>query len=165
MSFTVRRARETDLEAIGQLGARLLRQHHGFDRHRFMAPGRDPEAGYAWFLGTQLSEPDVLLLVADVEGVVAGYLYAAIEPRSWKELREEAGFIHDVFVDERFRRQGMARALMLEAAGWFEKRGIPRVILWSAYANQDAQRLFARLGFRPTMIEMTCELPMNGAAC
>jgi len=163
MSFTVRRARAADLEAIGQLGARLLRQHHTFDPDRFMAPGRDPEAGYAWFLGTQLSEPDVLLLVAEVEGAVAGYLYAAVEPRSWKELRDEAGFIHDVYVDERFRRQGMARALMLEAAGWFGRRGLPRVILWSAHPNEDAQRLFSRLGYRPTMIEMTCELRGKGA--
>ncbi len=159
MSLTVRQAREADLDAIGRLGVHLLRQHHRFDPDRFMAPGRDPEAGYAWFLSTQLAEPDVLLVVADLEGVVAGYLYGAVEPRSWKELRDEAGFIHDVVVDERFRRQGMARALLQAAADWFAGRGIPRVVLWSAHRNETAQRLFASLGFRPTMIEMTRELP------
>jgi hypothetical protein len=31
-------------------------------------------------------------------------------------------------------------------------------MLWTAAANEDAQRLFARLGFRATMSEMTLEL-------
>ena len=158
MSFVIRRARETDLQAIGRLGAHLLRQHHRFDADRFMAPGPDPEAGYAWFLGTQLKEPDVLLLVAEHEGAVVGYLYAAVEPRSWKELRDEAGFVHDVVVDEGLRGRGAARALMEEAAAWFSGRGMPRVVLWTAHRNEAAQRLFTRLGFRPTMIEMTREL-------
>jgi hypothetical protein len=36
--------------------------------------------------------------------------------------------------------------------------GAPRVMLWTAEQNDSAQRLFARLGFRRTMIEMTREL-------
>ncbi len=159
MSFTVRKARKGDLDGIGRLGASLLRQHYQFDPARFMAPGANPEAGYAWFLGTQLEEPDVLLLVAERDGEVAAYLYAAVEPQSWKELRDEAGFIHDVVVDQRFRRQGMGQALMQAAAEWFASRGMPRIVLWSAHRNESAQRLFARLGFRPTMLEMTRELP------
>jgi RimJ/RimL family protein N-acetyltransferase len=35
---------------------------------------------------------------------------------------------------------------------------MPRVMLWTASQNATAQRLFARAGFRPTMIEMTREL-------
>ena len=31
---------------------------------------------------------------------VVGYVYAGLEPQSWKELREACGFIHDVAVDE-----------------------------------------------------------------
>ena len=36
--------------------------------------------------------------------------------------------------------------------------GAPRVVLHSATQNVAAQRLFARLGFRPTMVEMTREM-------
>jgi ribosomal protein S18 acetylase RimI-like enzyme len=157
--FTVRTAREVDMAAVGRLGALLVRQHYGFDSRRFMAPGPGIEAGYAWFLGTQLTEPDVLIVVAERAETLLGYLYAAVEPRSWKELREEAGFIHDVVVDERYRGAGVATALVEAAADWFAARGVPRVILWTAEQNAVAQRLFAHLGFRRTMIEMTRELP------
>ena len=87
-----------------------------------------------------------------------GYVYAALEPLSWKELRGPAGFIHDVAVREEVRRAGIATRLLEAAAQWLRERGAPRVILWTAAPNAAAQSLFRRLGFRDTMIEMTMEL-------
>ena len=123
-----------------------------------MAPSGNPESGYAWFLGTQLDESSVAVFVAERDGAVAGYVYAGLEPQSWKELREECGFIHDVVVKDEERRAGVASALMDAACEWLKSIGAPRVILWTAEGNDGAQRLFARLGFRKTMVEMTKEL-------
>jgi ribosomal protein S18 acetylase RimI-like enzyme len=157
--IAIRRASESDLPALGRLGAHLLRTHHAFDPARFMAPGSDPEGGYAWFLGTQLAEPDVAVLVAEGgAGAIVGYVYAGLEPQSWKELREPAGFVHDVVVDEAAQDRGIAGALMKAAIEWLRERGAPRVLLWTAPQNASAQRVFERLGFRRTMIEMTLEL-------
>ena len=155
---TIRRADERDLEAVGRLGACLLRAHYEFDRLRFMAPRENTEEGYAWFLGTQLHRDDAAVFVAERAGRVVGYVYAGIEPQSWKELREEAGFIHDVFVDETARHAGVATALLDAAVEWLAGRGMPRVVLWTAASNDAARRLFERLGFRHTMTEMTREL-------
>ncbi|MGH7342551.1 MAG: GNAT family N-acetyltransferase, partial [Candidatus Rokuibacteriota bacterium] len=80
---TVRRAQTGDLPALGRLGAQVLHTHYAFDRDRFMAPGRDPERGYARFLEGELREPDAIVLVAERGGIVAGYVYAGLEPRSW----------------------------------------------------------------------------------
>ena len=157
-NIIIRRAHEADLPALGKLGASLLLLHHGFDPDRFMAPPADPEAGYAWFLGTQLKEADVAVFVAEHGGAVIGYVYATLEPQSWKELRDEAGFVHDVVVAEEGRRLGIASALMEKACDWLRSIGAPRVILWTAEKNGAAQQLFTRLGFRRTMIEMTREL-------
>src|SRR5688572_3197334 len=157
-SFTIRRATEADAPTLGRLGALLLRAHHTFDAQRFMAPGRSPEVGYGSFLVSQLADDDVVVFVAEGEGAVIGYVYAGLEPRSWKELRDACGFIHDVAVVESGRRSGVATALIDAAVQWLGDRGAPRVILWSAERNEGAQRLFARLGFRRTMVEMTREL-------
>jgi ribosomal protein S18 acetylase RimI-like enzyme len=154
----IRRATAADLPALGKLGASLLRTHYGFDPQRFMAPRGDPESGYAWFLGTQLKEEDVAVFVAERSGNVIGYVYAGMEPQSWKELRETAGFIHDVVVAPEAQRTGVARALVESACQWLRSIGAPRVMLWTAEKNDSAQRLFTRLGFRRTMIEMTREL-------
>lgn len=154
----IRPATRQDLPAVGQLGAHLLRVHYEFDRDRFMRPGDDSEEGYAWFLGSQLEARDVLVLVADRGGLVVGYLYAAIEPRSWKELRDEAGFIHDIVVAEGARGMKVADLLIDGALDWMRERDMPRVLLWTAAPNATARRVFERHGFRSTMIEMTREL-------
>jgi len=156
--LTVRDATRADLPALGRLGALLMRLHHEFDPQRFMTPGPNPERGYAWFLGTQLERDDVVIFVAEEEGRVLGYVYAAVEPQSWKELRDEAGFVHDVVVDPDARRRGVATALMQAAIEWLRGRGMPRVVLGTASRNTAAQQLFEGLGFRSTMIEMTREL-------
>lgn len=154
----IRRAAAADLPSLGRLGALLMRTHYEFDPQRFMNPGGDPESGYAWFLGSMLQEEDAAIFVAEHEGVVGGYVYAALEPLSWKELRDAAGFIHDIAVDEAYRGQGVGLALMEAARDWLRSRGAPRVVLWTASGNGSAQRLFDRLGFRRTMVEMTLEL-------
>ena len=154
----VRRATRADIPALGRLGALLLRTHYEFDRQRFIAPGENSERGYGWFLGTQLRDAAAVVFVAERVGVVIGYAYAGLEPQSWKELRDAAGFIHDVVVDENERHGGAGTALMEAAIAWLRENGAPRVVLWTAERNPGAQRLFDRLGFRRTMIEMTREL-------
>ena len=154
----IRRATDADVPALGRLGASLLRLHYTYDPQRFMAPRGDPEEGYAWFLGSQLREDDAVIFVAERKGDIVGYVYAGLEPQSWKELREAAGFIHDVLVDEAHRRGGVAGALLDAASEWLKSRGAPRVMLWTAERNHAAQRLFEQAGFRRTMVEMTREL-------
>src|SRR5262245_40114449 len=155
---TIRTATAADLPALGGLGALLIRTHIQFDAQRFMDPGTDASEGYAWFLGKQLKDDDAVVFVAEVDGAVIGYVYAALEPVSWKELRDACGYIHDIVVEESNRRAGTATALMEAAIGWLREHGAPRVILGTAEQNERAQRLFAKLGFRRTMIEMTREL-------
>src|SRR5258705_7883624 len=154
--LVVRRADRGDLPALRRPGALLIRVHHAFDERRFLAPGPHSEEGYGRFLAAQQGD-DVAVFVAERDGRVVGYVYAGIEPRSWKELRDVAGFIHDVVVDEGVRGLGIGTRLLETAAEWLVARGVPRVMLWTAARNTGAQRLFERLGFRCTMIEMTRE--------
>jgi GNAT superfamily N-acetyltransferase len=154
----IRIATRADGAALGRLGALLMTVHFEFDRRRFLAPGDDAAAGYEEFLVSQLDDPDVVIFVAEVDGAVRGYCYAGVEPRSWKELRDVAGFIHDIAVEPEARRNGAAAALMAAAIGWCRQRGLARVMLWTAAGNAPARQLFARAGFRETMTEMTLEL-------
>lgn len=159
-SVPIRRAEPRDVSALGRFGAVLVRAHHAFDSRRFLTPGPGLEEGYARFLRTQLAEKEVAIFVAERAGAIIGYVYAGVEPRSWKELREVAGFIHDAVVDPDARRSGVGTRLIETAAAWLATRGVPRVMLWTAEKNQEAQRLLGRLGFRRTMIEMTRECPV-----
>jgi GNAT superfamily N-acetyltransferase len=135
-----------------------MHTHYAFDTQRFLEPGADAAAGYARFLVSQLHDEDSIVLVAEVGGHIVGYVYAAIEPLSWKELRDECGFIHDLLVADEARKGGIGEALLNAAIEWLRDRKMPRVMLWTAAPNAGARRLFERRGFRPTMTEMTLDL-------
>jgi GNAT superfamily N-acetyltransferase len=154
----LRRAHPRDAAALGELGASLMRMHYAYDAQRFLEPGHGVEAGYAQFLGSQLDEEGSIVVVAERRDRVVGYIFAAIEPLSWKELRGECGFIHDLLVTNEARQSGVGEALLDQAIEWLREQGMPRVVLGTAAQNDSARRLFERRGFRPTMIEMTLEL-------
>lgn len=153
--ITIRPALPADLPAIGRLGALLVQTHHDFDAARFIAPTTNTPQGYANFLGTQLKEERVIILAAEREGAVVGYLYAGLEGMDYMALRGPAGAIYDVVVDPAARRQGVGRLLLDAAIERLKEMGAPQVVLSTAEKNEEAQRLFAKAGFRATMIEMT----------
>ena len=158
MSATIRPARREDLPALGRLGALLVKTHHDFDTKRFIAATSQTEHGYASFLATQLDEPTVVVLVAEREGEVVGYTYAGVEGRDYMSLRGPAGMLYDIVVDPAYRGEGIGRMLLDATLAALEARGAPRAVLSTADRNEPAQRLFARAGFRRTMVEMTREL-------
>ena len=158
--IVVREMTRGDLETVGRLAGDLVRVHHHFDTRRFFL-SEGIEEGYRWYFGKALDErgPKTVLLVAEAEGVVAGYLYGSIEPRDWAKLLDVHGAVHDVFVGDAYRRRGLAKLLMLEAVKRLRAAGAPRVVLYSATPNTQSQALFGSLGFRSTMIEMTYDPP------
>ncbi|MEO7362635.1 MAG: GNAT family N-acetyltransferase, partial [Gemmatimonadaceae bacterium] len=75
-NVTVRPAVAADLPAIARLGVMLVRVHHEFDTLRFISATPATERGYREFLGSQLSNSDSVVLVAERDGEVLGYTYA-----------------------------------------------------------------------------------------
>jgi ribosomal protein S18 acetylase RimI-like enzyme len=154
----VRRATSDDLPSIGRLGVLLLEEHYAFDSRRFLAPGQWTPADYASFIGAQIDDAKSTVLVADDNGDVIGYAYAVLAGYDYMALRGPAGILHDLIVAPRHRGHGVGRLLMDAALADLKSRGAPRVVLSAAERNEPAQRFFASLGFRRTMIEMTRDL-------
>lgn len=158
---TVRPAQPSDEEALGRYGAALMRQHHAADPRRFIQV-EHPEAGYGRFLVSRLGHPESVVLVAEEDGRVVGYVFAALEGTSWMDLRGPCGYVHDVYVDASARRRGAGLALMRAAVAWIRDKGRTQVVLETMTGNAHAQQLFRVLGFRPTMLEMTLDLDAGG---
>ena len=156
--LVIRRATRIDLPHIGRLGALLVAQHHEFDSRRFLPASDRTKDGYARFLGAQLDEPDAAVFVADENTDVIGYAYVAVESYDYMTLRGPAGLLHDIIVDPERRRHGAGRALLEAVLEYVRSRGLEQIVLSTAERNEAAHRLFAKVGFRPTMVEMTREL-------
>lgn len=158
LPFVIRTAIAGDEEALGRLGALLVIEHHDFDSKRFLAPTTDMPRAYGLFLASQIGRPDKLLLAAERDGAVVGYVFGGMEGSDYMALRGPAAMLYDLVVDTVHRRQGVGAALLDAAFAELTERGAPRVLLFTADKNHEAQSLFERVGFRRTMIEMTREL-------
>lgn len=153
----IREARDADLPALARLGAGLVRLHHAMDPLRFFL--EEPlEEGYAWWLGKELRNPRAVILAAVRRGRILGYAYGRLEPRDWAVLRDRCGVGVDLFIQPAARGRGLGRRLVEALCLRLEAMGAPRVVIQVAWPNREARRLFAALGFRPTMAEMAREL-------
>lgn len=157
MALQIRKATTRDLPQIAVLAGQLVRQHFAFDAKRFLFID-NPEKGYEWWFGKELQNKKALILCAKLERKIVGYAYARLEPRDWNALLDVHGALHDILVADSARRQGVGKQLLERTLKELRARGAPRVVLHTAIKNRAAQKLFASVGFRQTMLEMTCEL-------
>jgi len=155
-AITVRPARPADCKAMGRMGAALARAHHAWDPQRFFI-WDDIEKGYAWWLGRELKNRRAVVLAAVKRGWVIGYAYGRMEPRDWNSLRDRCGVGIDLVVEPRHRGAGAGRMLSAALIDALRAKGAPRVVIETAAKNREARRLFKRLGFRQTVVEMTIE--------
>src|SRR5262245_29670980 len=103
----VREPAPADFQAIGRLGALLVRTHHDFDPQRFIAATPQTAQGYGSFLRGQREKPGIVILVAEHDGEVRGYTYAGLEGTDYMSLRGPAGVLYDIVVDPAHRGHGV----------------------------------------------------------
>ncbi|MDQ0561554.1 GNAT superfamily N-acetyltransferase [Rhizobium mesoamericanum] len=91
---------------------------------------------YASYLTDQLGRQGVIVLAAELDGIVAGYVYAGVEDPDYMALRGPAGVVHDIFVQKENRRQGLGRALLSAAVGELRKLGAGQIVLSKRIATR-----------------------------
>src|SRR5262245_49079597 len=117
--MTIRPATARDWRAIAQRCDLIVRMHHAFDRSRFLGPDRLAGDVYMSRMREETESGRATVFVADEGDRIVGFVFAGVEDESWKEMRDAAGFIHDLIVDESNRRAGIGSALVHAALDWF----------------------------------------------
>jgi ribosomal protein S18 acetylase RimI-like enzyme len=153
-TVTIRRVEKRDLPSVARLAGQLVRMHHDVDPRRFMLVD-NVEEGYAWWLGREMTRKKAVVLVASRGTDIVGYAYGTLEDRDWNMLLDKHGAVHDVLVASNSRGKGVGQKLVDAMVGELKNLGAPRIVLSTMIGNEQAQRLFKRCGFRPTMLEMT----------
>ncbi|MDX2020326.1 MAG: AAC(3)-I family aminoglycoside N-acetyltransferase [Deltaproteobacteria bacterium] len=113
-----------------------------FDDHDHYA-AKPPSDAY---LTRLLGKPECVVLAAVVGSEVVGAL-VGYELQKLEQERSEF-YIYDLAVDERFRRQGVATALINEIRAVAAERGGWVVYVQADYGDEPAVALYTKLGVR-----------------
>lgn len=132
----VRKAAASDLDAVSQL----------FDGYRVFYEKPSDLAGARQFLSQRLSKSDsVIFLAEDGNGNAVGFtqlypLFSSVRMRPiW--------LLNDLFVAPQARKQGVARALMLQAQAFAAETGAAGLELATARDNHTAKSVYEDLGW------------------
>ena len=154
--MVIRPATADDVPAVLPLVRQLCDLHQQHDPERFKVRP-DVIERYAQWLPQRASDPRSVFLVAELDeapGVVVGFAVCTIEPEVPIFWIPEAGWLHDIFVEPRARRHGVARALVRKVCERFQALGVKQVRLHTGVFNDAARAVFAAEGFRPCVVEM-----------
>lgn len=167
----MRRALRADLDALAQIGAAAFH-----DKYR-PAFGRDAAAGARALAGALIGHPDARILVAELDGRVAGAVQLLLGPgpadgamgRAVEqavgplaalraslvlgllrppEVPADRAYLDGLAVAPWARRRGVARALLDECAALARSAGLRGVLLLVTEDNRAARDLYEGAGLR-----------------
>ncbi|MDF5729387.1 MAG: GNAT family N-acetyltransferase [Rhizonema sp. PD38] len=153
----IRSATITDVPAILPMVTQICALHESWDSAKFgVLP--HPEQRYEKWLTRLASQDRSVLLVAEDELRLVGFLAAVIEREIPIYRLQEFAFIHELWVEQEYRHQGIARQMVMLSIERFAQIGVKQIRLDTAEANEAARQLFASCGFRTDTREMLIEL-------
>jgi GNAT superfamily N-acetyltransferase len=162
VSVVVREFRKGDGDALVEMSFENSRYYTELAPDYFKRPA---EEGFAEFLESDeewRSAPENLALVAEVDGEVAGYLEATIQPplesAQWQGQRDLAAtrlYINYVGTRDAFKRRGVATRLVEEAEAWGRSQGAT-VALCDTYIDSPMSVPFwdERMGYARRSIRL-----------
>ncbi len=146
--ISIRRAEARDLRGIARLLEQILEVHAKGRPDLFRSGGRkytDEE------ISALLEDPSRVVLVADLEGTVAGYAICIWEeiPQSHALYPVKTLYLDDLCVDEDLRGRGVGSLLYDRVVEYARKEGAYRVTLnvWSF--NSSAAGFYEKKGLLP----------------
>jgi GNAT superfamily N-acetyltransferase len=118
----------------------------------------DADARLRHWLGPVMEDPRGMLLIAEVDGAIAGFLAATVERTVPIFLCEEYALVRLLWVDPPFRRHGVATALLNRAAADYGAMGLPQIRI-RARPDDASDRTLEKARFRQSTVTFVRDLP------
>jgi ribosomal protein S18 acetylase RimI-like enzyme len=127
-------------------------QDHERDQVPELKPGPEIGKQHAEMLMQAVAERNGCIIMARADAGPVGFASAWIAQDDDPLIRDDArvhAYVSDIFVDQNWRRQGIASLLMDEVEAKMRSRGCSRIRICSKAANQLAVSCYATRGYRP----------------
>jgi ribosomal protein S18 acetylase RimI-like enzyme len=146
---SIRDATPQDIARVVQLWAEHVDFHAQCDPRFLRKEGS--EDGFAQHLRAKLGESDYLLLVAEIDGEVVGFLNGELSAYPPCFEHRTHGFIDNLAVSPQRQRAGLGTTLLEKAMAWFSAKGVTTVEGRVLMSNPVATAFWQKTAFEPYM--------------
>lgn len=147
-SFVVRPATMEDAPSLFHAWQRLRNHNAGIDRRFIPAPVSQDE--FVLDLAELLRRPQSAAFVAELDGGLGGFISGRVEQNQPDRLPSRHLTVGYLWVEEPFRRRGIARALFAAVAEWGrEQADVSHFEMAVLNADGDAAAFWRSIGFVP----------------
>lgn len=148
MSATIRRATPADAPALFRAWQDLRAHNASTDPRVIPAPVSEIE--FTAGLRELLARPTGTLVIAEVNGQLAGFIRAGVEENAPDRLPERHVGIGYLYVDPAARRRGIGRALFAAVRDWAASQdGVAHFEMTVLNQDGQAEAFWRALGFSP----------------
>ena len=151
-AMRVREAQHHDLDMIVELWASLMTHHLPLNPRLYRIQDHS-QATYRTFVSRQISSDAGLVMVAEENDQLGGYVLGSQGQRAPVYAIRAIGMIYDLVVHPAKRRRGIGRALVEQAHSAFLASGIDDIQVNYDPSNAEAAAFWQTLGYETLLVE------------
>ena len=150
--------RRTDMDGIRACLLELQDFERQIDSR--VPAGEEIAEAYIQCTLSQCEEFDGTIIVADLDGEIAGYaaIFSHVQSGEIDDGNQEFAYVADLIVRTEYRSTGLGRSLMAGAESYARDRGAKWLRVCARAQNGNARRLYQSSGFRELYIDFEKEL-------
>ena len=154
LDVKILKAKVSDLNTLKKLWLGLY-EHHDPYRDPYLTP-RKKNAPEIWkkYIKKELRKKHSIILIAKINNQIVGYLTAFEKYNTAVFNKKKTAYVHDIFVDARFRNQGIGNKLILHLEKILKKRNVKLLRLEVHYKNTRALKFYKKTGFKDHLIHL-----------
>jgi len=157
MAITVRTGNAGDMQSVLPLLFRQMQERAAVDPG-FFALRRDAAARFQKWLGPAMEDPRHIVVVAEADGGVVGYMIATVEQDLPIYVHDEFAVVRIMWVDPAFRGKGVAGQMLDLAARECGHFGLRQLRASAAVSREIEKHVLKKAGFRAAGITFLRDL-------
>ena len=153
----IREAEDSDVESMKEIWKEFIDHHKAVNS--FFSRVDDAHEKFGEFVLSNIRNKEKwIVLTALYDEKIAGYCMAFREEYPPVYENPRYGYIMDMAVSGKYRRNYIGTKLYSRVADWFKEKGLSRIELHAVAANSLGLKFWRKMGFEEFMIRMSKEI-------
>jgi len=143
----IRDYKEDDFDFLSEKQNLLNLFHYELDND-YYRPSSDSKEKYIEYIKSKIDDENFKILIYEIENEIIGYVMGWIMERPPIYSKRKTGYLSNIYVDERFRNEGIGKKLYFSMEQWFIDKAVDFVEIKADTRNIDTINKFRKYGFK-----------------